>query len=54
MINLLIEKTEVVTEELHEDTRMDYKLLKSNIKVQRDENEILYKHLKEVVKQNES
>ena len=54
MINLLIEKTEVVTEELHEDTRMDYKLLKSNIKVQRDENEILYKHLKEIVKQNES
>lgn len=54
MINLLIEKTEVVTEELHEDTRANYKQLKANIKVQRDENEILYKHLKECVKQNES
>lgn len=33
MINLLIEKTEVVTEELHEDTRANYKQLKANIKV---------------------
>ena len=54
MINVLIEKTEIVQEELHVDTRVDYKTLKSNIKVQRDENEILYKNLKEIAKDTES
>jgi len=54
MINVLIEKTEIVQEELHVDTRVDYKTLKSNIKVQRDENEILYKNLKEISKDTES
>lgn len=53
MMNVLIEKTEVVQDELHVETRKDYKELKSNIKQQRDENEILYKDLKKVVKDNE-
>ena len=43
MMNVLIEKTEVVQDELHVETRKDYKQLKSDIKAQRDENEILYK-----------
>ena len=54
MMNVLIEKTEVVQDELHLDTRKDYKMLKGDIKGQRDENEILYKHLKGVVKDTES
>jgi len=49
MMNVLIEKTEVVQDELHVETRKDYKILKSDIKAQRDENEILYKGLKNVV-----
>ena len=53
MMNVLIEKTEVVQDELHVETRKDYKQLKRNIKQQRDENEILYKELKNVVKDNE-
>ena len=32
MMNVLIEKTEVVQDELHVETRSDYKLLKGNIK----------------------
>jgi uncharacterized coiled-coil DUF342 family protein len=49
MMNVLIEKTEVVQDELHVETRKDYKQLKGDIKAQRDENEILYKNLKLVV-----
>lgn len=43
MMNILIEKTEVVQDELAVETRKDYKSLKLDIKAQRDENEILYK-----------
>ena len=32
MMNVLIEKTEVVQDELHVETRKDYKELKANIK----------------------
>ena len=54
MMNVLIEKTEVVQDDLHVETRKDYKQLKSDIKAQRDENEVLYKNLKTVVQQTES
>ena len=54
MMNVLIEKTEVVQDELHQDTRKDYKRLKANIKAQRDENEMLYKDLKHITKDTES
>ena len=54
MMNVLIEKTEVVQDDLHIETRKDYKQLKSDIKAQRDENEVLYKNLKTVVQQTES
>ena len=54
MMNVLIEKTEVVQDEVHSDIRKDYKCLKSDIKRQRDENEILYKNLKQVVKDTET
>lgn len=46
MMNVLVEKTEVVQDELHQEFRHDYKSLKAAIKSQRDENEILYKTLK--------
>lgn len=32
MMNVLIEKTEVVQDDLHQETRKDYKQLKSDIK----------------------
>jgi hypothetical protein len=32
MMNVLIEKTEVVQDDLHQETRKDYKMLKSDIK----------------------
>ena len=54
MMNVLIEKTEIVQDELHIETRKDYKCLKGDIKSQRDENELLYKHLKKIVIQSES
>ena len=54
MMNVLIEKTEVVQDELHIETRKDYKQLKNDIKAQRDENEILYKNLKTIVQSTES
>ena len=54
MMNVLIEKTEVVQDELHVETRKSYKALKSDIKSQRDENEIAYKELKNIIKQTES
>jgi len=54
MINVLIEKTEITQDDLHVETRKDYKILKANIKVQRDENEVLYKNLKEVAKNTQS
>lgn len=49
MMNVLIEKTEVVQDDLHIETRKEYKQLKGDIKKQRDENEILYKDLKKIV-----
>lgn len=52
MMNLLVEKAENVQEELHVDTRADYKILKQAIKVQKDENEILYKGLNQLQKDN--
>ena len=54
MMNVLIEKTEIVQDDLHHSIRVDYKKLKGDIKNQRDENEILYKQLKTVVKETES
>ena len=54
MMNVLIEKTENVQDELYTDTRQDYKELKANMKVQRDENEILYKSLKDMTKNTDS
>jgi hypothetical protein len=54
MMNVLVEKTEIVQDELKVDTRKDYKQLKSDIKAQRDENEILYKTLKVIIKDTES
>lgn len=54
MMNVLIEKTELVQDECHQETRKDYKTLKSNIKAQRDENEMLYKDLKNITKDTES
>ena len=53
-MNILVEKTEVVQDELHAETRRDYKMLKGAIKAQRDENEILYKDLKNIVKSTAS
>ena len=53
-MNVLIEKTEVVQDELHVETRKSYKNLKYDIKSQRDENEIAYKELKNIIKQTES
>ena len=53
-MNVLIEKTEVVEEDLHQETRSDYKELKANIKQQRDENELLHKSLKQIQKDTES
>lgn len=54
MMNVLVEKTEIVQDELKVDTRKDYKHLKNDMKAQRDENEILYKTLKTVIKETES
>lgn len=54
MMNVLVEKTEIVQEELHQSSRGDYKKLKADIKAQRDENEILYKGMKNLVKETES
>ena len=54
MMNVLVEKTEIVQDELKVDTRKDYKKLKGDMKSQRDENEILYKTLKTVIKETES
>ena len=54
MMNVLVEKTEVVQDELHQEFRHDYKTLKAAIKAQRDENEILYKSLKQILKDTES
>lgn len=54
MMNVLVEKTEIVQEELHLASRADYKKLKADIKAQRDENEILYKGMKNLVKETES
>ena len=54
MMNVLIEKTEVVEDDLHNETRTDYKELKGNIKHQRDENELLYKSLKQIQKDSTS
>lgn len=54
MMNVLVEKTEIVQDELKVDTRKDYKQLKNDMKAQRDENEILYKTLKTVIKETES
>ena len=53
-MNVLVEKTEVVQEEVHQDIRGDYKSLKGDIKAQRDENEMLYKTMKTLVKETES
>lgn len=54
MMNVLIEKTEVVQDDLHVETRKEYKQLKGDIKKQRDENEILYKDLKKIVIETKS
>lgn len=54
MMNILIEKTETVMDEMKVETRKDYKQLKADIKVQRDENEILYKNLKKIVQDTDS
>ena len=54
MMNVLVEKTEVVQDEVHQDIRTDYKTLKFDIKTQRDENEMLYKTMKNLVKETES
>lgn len=54
MMNVLVEKTEIVQDEMHQEFRSDYKNLKAGIKAQRDENEILYKTLKQVLKDTES
>ena len=44
MMNVLVEKTEIVQDEMHQEFRSDYKTLKAGIKAQRDENEILWTH----------
>ena len=49
MMNVLVEKAEVVQEELHQESRRDYKNLKGDIKCQRDENEALYKDMKKLI-----
>lgn len=54
MMNVLTEKTEVVQDDLHVETRKEYKQLKGDIKKQRDENEILYKDLKKIVIETKS
>lgn len=54
MINVLVEKTEVVQDELKVYTREDYVELKKHIKVQRDENEVLYKNMKLVLKDTQT
>lgn len=43
LMNRLIEKNEVVLKDIHPDLIDDYKVLKSTIKDQKDENEQLYK-----------
>lgn len=52
MMNKLVEKTEQVQDELSQETRSDYKSLKSAIKTQKDENELLYKNLGNLAKEN--
>jgi len=42
-MSLLLEKNEGLLKEIHPDLIDDYKTLKSSIKSQKDENEILYK-----------
>ena len=51
MMNILVEKTEIVQEELHIDVRTDHKTLKNDIVKQKIENELLYKDLKVIQKQ---
>lgn len=52
MMNNLVEKTEQVQDELSRETRSDYKSLKAAIKIQKDENELLYKNLGNLAKDN--
>ena len=54
MMNVLVEKAEVVQDELHQESRKDYKKLKGDIKAQRDENELLYKDMKKLIHETES
>lgn len=54
MMNVLVEKSEVIQDEMHEESRKDYKKLKGDIKAQRDENELLYKEMKRLLKETES
>ena len=51
MMNILVEKTEIVQEELHIDVRSDHKILKADMEKQKTENELLLKDLKVVQKQ---
>ena len=54
MMNVLVEKAECVRDEMHDESRKDYKRLKGDIKAQRDENELLYKEMKTLQKETES
>ena len=54
MMNVLVEKAEVVQDEMHEESRKDYKKLKADIKAQRDENELLYKEMKKLLAETET
>jgi polyhydroxyalkanoate synthesis regulator phasin len=54
MMNVLVEKAEVIQDEMHDESRKDYKKLKGDIKQQRDENELIYKDMKKLLKETES
>lgn len=54
MMNVLVEKAEVIQDEMHDESRKDYKQLRADMKAQRDENELLYKEMKKLLKETES
>lgn len=54
LMNQMIDKNEGVLREVHPDLLGDYKKLKSSIKDQKDENEILYKQLLNLKKETAS
>ena len=51
MLETLLQKNQDVADSLEPGIMDNYKVLKQNIKAQKDENELLYKHLLSVKKE---